>query len=71
MAEFNVNSVIGSLSVQSDWSGHTVALRIWATEHIACSEAPSVCGWNEVNISNLVPSSLCVSCQNLDVNLES
>ena len=40
-------------------------------DQITCSDAPSVCGWNDVDISKLVPRSLWVLHQNQDVNLES
>jgi hypothetical protein len=71
MAEFKANSTIGTLAVQSRWSGRTRARIICATDRIARSDAPSVCGWNDVDMNNLVPNNWCVSRQNWDVNLES
>src|ERR1700720_2126024 len=45
--------------------------RICPTERLARSVAPSVCGWNTVDINSLVPNNQWVSFQNLEVNLES
>src|ERR1700722_8196673 len=45
--------------------------RICPTERLARSVPPSICGWNTVDINNLVPNNRCVSFQNLEVNLES
>src|ERR1700676_2470629 len=71
MFEFIANSTNGSFSTQSVWLGSTIIRRICPIERLARSEAPSVCGWNAVDINNLVPNILCVSLQNLEVNLGS
>ena len=41
------------------------------TLQIILSDAPLVCGWNAVDLANLMPSSLCVSVQKADVNFGS
>src|SRR6202040_3768540 len=46
-------------------------LRICPTERLAHSVAPSVCGWNAVDINSLMPNNRWVSFQNLEVNFES
>ena len=46
-----------------------IILRICAIEQFAHSVVQSVCGWNAVDMSSLVPMSLCNSCQNVDMNL--
>src|ERR1700719_3007176 len=45
--------------------------RICPIERLARSVAPSVCGWNTVDINSLVPINRWVSFQNLEVNFES
>ena len=68
---FSANSTIGHLSAQFFWSSLMIILRIWPIEWFARSVVPSIWGWNAVNMSSLVPISLCSSCQNVDVNLVS
>ena len=38
---------------------------------LALSVAPSICGWNDVEINNFMPIILCSSCHHFDVNLGS
>src|SRR6202011_5113788 len=51
--------------------GFTIVHRICPIEQLAISEAPSICRWNTIDISNLVPNILCILFQNLEVNFES
>ena len=71
MLLFSANSTIGHLSAQFFWSSLMIILRIWPIEQFAYSVVPSVCGWNAVDMSSLVPMSLCSSCLNMDMNLVS
>ena len=71
MLLFSANSTIGHLAVQSFWSSWMIILRTCPIEQFTCSVVPSICGWNTVDMSSLVPMSLCSSCQNVDVNLVS
>src|ERR1700722_19041699 len=45
--------------------------RICLTERLAHSVAPSICGWNTVDINSLVPNNQWVSFQHLEENFES
>ena len=66
-----VNSTIGHLPNQSFWSFDTTVHSIWAIDLLACFVAPSVWGWNAVDMRSLLPNSLCSSLQNMEVNLVS
>ena len=68
---FSANPTIGHLSAQFFWSLLMSILRIWPIEWFAHFVAPSIWGWNAVDMSSLVPISLCNSHQNVDVNLVS
>ena len=59
--ELMANSVIARCFGQSSWSGLTSVRSICDTLRIILSDAPLVCGWNTVDLANLMPSSLCVS----------
>ena len=68
---FSANSTIGHLAAQSLWLSWMIILRISPIEWFSHSVAPSICEWNTVDMSSLVPMSLCSSCQNVDMNLVS
>ena len=65
------NSTMGTFSAQSLWSGDIILHRTCAIVLIEHSDAPSVWGWNGVDIRSLTLRSLCVSPKNCDVNLVS
>ena len=65
------NSTIRHLFDQSFWSFDTTVHSIWAIDLLARSVAPSVWGWNAVDMRNLLPINLCNSFQNMEVNLMS
>jgi hypothetical protein len=69
--KFIANSVIGNWSTQLDWLGWIKVCRICPTDLFALLDAPSVWGWNAVDINNLVPNMWWTSLQNLEVNFES
>src|SRR6266481_3808655 len=71
MLLLSANSTIGHKAAQSFWSLQTMVCNTWLIEQLACSVAPSICGWNTVDIRSLVPISQCNSFQNLEVNFES
>ena len=71
MLELMVNSVIARCFGQSSWSG---LMSMWSTCDtlwIILSDAPLVCGWNTVDLANLMLSSLCISVQKADMNFGS
>ena len=49
----------------------TMVRSIWAIDLLARSVAPSVWGWNTMDMRSLLPISLCSSFQNMEVNLVS
>ena len=69
--EFIANSTIGSFSTQSVWLGCTTILRICPMDQLANSVAPSIWGWNAVDILSFVSRIWWTSCQNFDMNFES
>src|SRR6266481_6325987 len=71
MLLLSANSTIGHKAAQSFWSLRTMVRNTWLIERLARLVAPSVCGWNMVDIRSLVPISRCSSFQNLEVNFES
>ena len=71
MLELIANSIIGHHCTQSFWSGLIRDLNICPMDLLAHSVAPSVCGWNDVDMSSFVPKSRCSSRHHFDVNLGS
>ena len=71
MLELMANSVIARCFGQSSWSGLTSVQSICDTLEIILSDAPLVCGWNTIDLANLMPSSLCISVQKADMNFGS
>ena len=69
--ELIVNSIIGHRCTQSFWSGLIRDLNICPMDLLARSVAPSVCGWNDVDMSSFMPKSRCSSRHHFDVNLGS
>ena len=69
--ELMANSVIARCFGQSSWSGLMSVWSICDTLWIILSDAPLVCGWNAVDLANLMPSSLCISVQKADMNFGS
>ena len=65
------NSTIRHLLDQSFWLFDTTVHSIWAIDLLALSVAPSVWGWNMVDMRSLLPINLCNSFQNMEVNLVS
>ena len=65
------NSTIRHLLDQSFWSFDTMVRSIWAIDLLAHSVAPSVWGWNTVDLRSLLPINICSSFQNMEVNLVS
>ena len=68
MLLFIANFTIRHLLNQSFWSLATTVCSIWAIDLLAHSVAPSVWGWNTVDMRSLLPISLCNSFQNMEVN---
>ena len=67
----SANSEVGQHSSQSFWSLRMRVHNTCVIEQVALSVAPSVCGWNAVDIRSFVPNSRCSSFQNLEVNFVS
>ena len=64
-------STIGHLSVQSFWSSLMTNLRTCPIKWFSHLVAPSICGWNAVDIRSFVFMSHCSSCQKIDMNFKS
>ena len=71
MLELMANLVIARCFGQSSWLGLMSMQSICDTLRIILSDAPLVCGWNIIDLANLMPSSLCISVQKADVNFGS
>src|ERR1700742_4257160 len=71
MLEFKANSTYGIFISQSCWSARIALRNICPIDLLARSVAPSVCGWNDVDISNFDPNNLCNSRHQTEVNLGS
>ena len=65
------NSTIGHFLDQSFWLLATTIRSIWAIDLLAHSIAPSVWGWNVVDMRSLLPINLCNFFQNMEMNLVS
>ena len=63
--QLSANSVMDSFITQSLWLGCTVTHGICTIFLMALSEAPSVWGWNTVDINELRPIGASVSCLNV------